>query len=329
MNKPIIYGLAVLSVLSTPTLIKEWNSPNYTKAYRTIASIQLPEFVEQLDASDESTIVIYKDKMEQRINDFRDSVHEHKKSKENKEFASLSKEERVKLKSEEKKLQKESALISKSIEESLKKLSSSTATEVVASFSRNFNSLERDLNNAIITNPIEDEKVSLSAKEDTQSTENKENQISTCEQKDVIAELQAQVKELLKDKEEALAKIEEKKKKKQEREEKMKKAQKVYAMGMIFGQGLRASFAMPNTALQFPSSPFFVQSSFAQMQPTISPWFNFMKSYFGGNREIASNMFSSSIDRAPITSELFQRSSRTFIPTFNRSTVQEEAITFK
>jgi hypothetical protein len=329
MKKPIIYGLTALCVLSAPAIVSNWNNSDFTNVYRTIASEKAPEFVEKLDAANEETIENYRVKMQERLNSFAQSVKEHASLKSRNDFNDLPDLELKEIKKKEDKLLEESKELSHFIQTGIEGLSSSTAVEVPEQFLNDFNQMERDLKNAVIKNEI---KISVTEDQEGTQEEVKEktaDQATSCEKKDAIAELQAQVKELLKDKEEALAKVEEKKKKKKEREEKIKKAQRIYAMGMIFGQGLRASFAMPSFNFGIQNSPFLVQSPFASFNSrTTMPWFRLMSNYFSGSNtnnyshRVANNF----LGESPIRSQFQMDTARIQIPTFSRSQVEEESI---
>lgn len=320
MKKPIIYGLTALCVLSAPAIMTDYSS-SFTSVYRTIASVQDAEFVEKLDASDESTIEEYKSKMREKMDQLKESVKENTITKSSDDFDQLTDSEVLVIKKKEDKLLESAKEIHAQIATGIEKLTSSTAIEVPNEFLNEFNTIERDLKNSVLLNKIKitEEKV---AKADAS------DEVSTCEKKDAIAELQAQVKELLKDKEEALAKIEKKKKKKEEREQKMKKAQKLYAMGMIMGQGFRASFSMPSYNMGFSRSAFSVQSPFASFaNQNINPWFRLMSSQFSGmqnmnTRSIAQNFLGESNTRNRFQFD-FQRNS---IPTYSRSPIDAESI---
>lgn len=343
MKRPLIYGLTALCVLSTPTLVTEFKNPTFTKVYRSIASSEVAEFVENLDASDKATVTTYQEQMREKLDAFRASVKEHQKEKNREDFKDLPDLEKNNLKNEEVRLLSESTQISKHIQEGIKKLSSTDSQRVPSQFLIDYNTLERDLKNSIIKNPIKgkiDTKV-VKVKNDEKSTTNNDQVVeeaskevastsesNTCEASDPIAELQAQIKELLKDKEEALAKVEKEKEKKKKRKEQFKKAQDIYAMGMIFGQGFRASFSNPAFRFQHPMAQFSMQSPFSNfVRPASNPWMSLMSSYFSGNRTTASVVNNNYFGEAPTRNSIrtLDEESRSSIPKFSRSLVDEES----
>ena len=348
MKRPLIYGLTALCVLSTPTLITEFNNPTFTKVYRSIASSEVIEFVENLDAANEETITLYKNEMQSKIEVFSLAVKEHQKLKSREDFKDLPDLEKNNLKDEEVRLLSESKKISSYIQTGIKKLTTTSAQEVPIAFLSDFNSVERDLKNAVITNPIS-KKVAVEAvakveKEDKSEVINKEDttteksvvvektdDTNACEKIDPIAQLQAQVKELLKDKEEALAKVEKQKDDKKERETKFKEAQKVYALGMFFGQGFRASQNTQMFNFQHPMSQFSIQSQFSNfVRPNTNPWMSLMSKYFSGNRGTASVVNNNYFGEAPARNSIrnLDQESRSYIPKFSRSLVEDDSISF-
>jgi hypothetical protein len=338
MKRPLVYGLTALCVLSSPTLISEFKNPTFTKVYRSIASSEVAEFVEKLDAANEETITSYQNQMKEKLESFKFAIEEHQKLKSREDFKDLPELEINNLKKEETRLLAESKKISEQIQTGIKKLSSSTAQEIPSQFLIQFNSLERDLNNIVITNPISEKPIKKVVQEeasDSTNTDEKKSVVTTssdtnkCESVDPIAELQAQVKELLEDKEKALAKVEEEKKKKKERQEKIKKAQEIYALGMIFRQGFMANFSSPMFNFQHPMSQFSMQSQFSNfVRPSANPWMSLMNNYFSGRRTTASVINNNYFGEAPSRNNVrsLAEESRSYIPKFTRSLVEGDSI---
>lgn len=336
MKKPIAYGLTALCVLSSPALVQDFKTPSFIKTYRSIASEVVGVSSNSSKLFDSSNPVESYEEFQNQI--LKDAQVVFKKSNRidaiakmsDLELAKISKDELKELKTFSQGKHSESIEIRSEIKKVHQKLidlrkdesSIDTSTIEIEKLVEKVESLIQAKDKVDLINDITIKRLSLKEQPKVDSV--------VCGLKDQISSLSEQVAELLKDKEEALAKIEEKEKKKKARAEKLKKTQNLYAMGMIFGHGMRTSMAMPR--MNFQTNPFMIYNPLASLSQGNFSWLNLMRSQFsnlsgmgsvGPTTQIVNNYLGESTTQ---NRDVAFSPRTNFIPSFSRSTVTEESI---
>ncbi|OUR98536.1 hypothetical protein A9Q84_03745 [Halobacteriovorax marinus] len=333
MKKPIMYGLTALCVLSSPALVQDFKAPSFINVYRTIAS----EIIAEAPLSELFSV----EKPTESFEEFKTALL--KKAKETNSKAQrideISKMEDSELSKVSYKELKELKKFAKGSHPEVKNLYTQVdeVKKIITENSLNIetNPLLEEISKLRISSKYEELSDDLIFKKMDLEKSAAANTI-TCGLKNQISSLSEQVAELLKDKEEALAKIEEKEKKKKEREEKLKKSQELYAMGMIFGQGMRRAMAMPR--MNFSPNPFMIYNPLTSLSGGNFPWMNLMRRQFSGLPSFSGfpGMSSSLPTKQTINNYLGESAAHTrdvasapsvnFIPRFSRALVEEDSI---
>lgn len=168
-----------------------------------------------------------------------------------------------------------------------------------------------------------------------------ERDITVCEYRNEIEELKQQISDLLEDKEEVLAEVDNKEKKKKSKDEdksedKDKKEervasipsryQQILSMGLIFGQGFQSSFQMP--MMRFGSNSF-LNTQLMFNQNNKSPYSFFQNDTSWITPGIRSMMNVGSEEAGLIQPINNNTNRQTFIPSFTRTSIKAEGFSIK
>ena len=320
----MLFGFAALCVLSTPNLIDQFSYETSNSVYRTIASSE--EFIvtdrsEDFDKENlEAFIDGTREDLTQLINK-RDSAIEVLDS----ERSELFEEEKEKLVSD-------IANIKKGLE-SINKQVTSIEEKVDDKENKSLADLRADL--------ADSEKVVENISKRAESIQPVVRDISACEFRNELDELSEQIKELLRDKEEAVAEVKDdnkkdKKDKKDDKEDNSEKVaekedkeptrfEKLFSMGMVFGKGFQQSFRMPG--IRNYSNSFMSFNPYMNLRTNNSPWLSFMQPDFTGVAQMLGQN-TPRVDQSRSFNNVLGQAPQSFIPNFSRTTIEAETISF-
>ncbi len=320
MKKPILFGFAALCVLSTPNLVDQFSYETPKSVYRTIASSEEIIIKDRTENFDKEHLESFIDGTREDLNKLiakRESAIKVLDS----DKPEIFEEEKDKLLSDVKNIQDGLNSIKKQITSVEEKIEDKENELIVKLKS------DMDNNEEIVTNlskRISEIKAVV-------------RDVTACEFRNEIDELSAQIKNLLKDKEEAVAKVDKKEKDnkddlKEERKDEDKLAskeenipsrfQQILSMGMIFGQGFQTSFQMPG--IGYFSNPFMNYNPLMSFNNSNSSWLRFMQQDFSGARQMM-NHSSKRLGETRSFNNIAGHTPQPFIPNFNRTSIEAEA----
>ncbi|WP_417336023.1 hypothetical protein [Halobacteriovorax marinus] len=323
MKKPILLGFTALCVLSTPNIVDQFSYSSAEKSFRTIASDgrEAHNTEKEPTENEEETQNLSIDGARESLSAIIDRQSKTRESlKEIKEVTEREKEDIDATIAEiDRDLKKIKDQVNKHKEESDK---------------------EEDEQAIEISKEVTKEEENLSAlKEEVAALKVIKRDVTVCEFRNEIDELSAQIKDLLKDKEKAIAKVEEGKEEKKDKEDKkdndrkdshkeeanFSRYQQLLSMGMVFGRGFQQSFQMPG--IGHFTNPFMNFNPMFTFNNGNSSWLNLMQRDFSGVQKMI-NHSSSRVGESATFNQFVGASSHLFVPKFNRTTIEAETISF-